>query len=307
MKKDSVGVLVGRFQIPELHDGHCDIIERVQKKHKVVAIGIGESPIRGTRRDPLPYYIREHIIREQYPNVQVFRIDDHESDHIWSQHLDFQIGLIAGSKPAMLYGSRDSFFPHYKGEHPLAELEPLVHVSGSTVRNKIYVKPDWDNLKDFASGVIYSTQHQYPRIFPTVDVACVRDGKGKLVVALGKKHPKDLLRFPGGFVDAVDTSMEDAAYREMKEEIGDIGIAGGIKDVKYIGSYQVNDWRYKDTEDRIVTTFFYVPYMFGALKAGDDLAQVDWHDINVPIKKIHESHRVLMRALRTYLKIEKED
>ena len=57
MKKNTtdVGVIVGRFQVNELHAAHRELIDTVIGNHKKVLIFLGLSPVRVTRHNPLDF------------------------------------------------------------------------------------------------------------------------------------------------------------------------------------------------------------------------------------------------------------
>ena len=43
--QSDVGIIVGRFQVADLHPAHIDLIETVVKAHKRVHILLGVSPL----------------------------------------------------------------------------------------------------------------------------------------------------------------------------------------------------------------------------------------------------------------------
>lgn len=51
----SVGVIVGRFQTPYLHEGHTKLIDEVIKKHTNTVIFIGCNSLDANKRYPLEY------------------------------------------------------------------------------------------------------------------------------------------------------------------------------------------------------------------------------------------------------------
>ncbi len=130
-----VGIVIGRFQVPELHDEHKKLIQRVIDSHPRVFVFLGLSPCKCTYNNPLDFGTRKAMIEGEFPNVEVFYIEDMALDEKWSEELDKQIRRHLGpSQKAVLYGSRDSFLPHYLGKHPTVELVPDVIVSGSEIR-----------------------------------------------------------------------------------------------------------------------------------------------------------------------------
>lgn len=77
-----------------------------------------------------------------------------------------------------------------------------------------------------------------------------------------------------------------------------------IDDIKYIGSTNIEDWRFKQEIDKIKTLFFVVTYVFGRPAANDDIAELQWFDLSlltgdkVPIVPEHLS---LLEMLKKYL------
>jgi bifunctional NMN adenylyltransferase/nudix hydrolase len=122
----------------------------------------------------------------------------------------------------------------------------------------------------------------------------------RIHLLLGKKFKTDeRIRFPGGFVDPTDESLEMAAKREIMEEAPGIATEGPMI---YVGSTLVNDWRYRG-QDRIMTSLFHTEYTWGHTKAGDDLAEVAWHPFDPKTRdKIEPCHQPLYDMLKKYMK-----
>src|SRR3990172_9189558 len=113
-----VGVIIGRFQIHELHEAHRDLINAVRAKHGRVIIFVGLSPLRNTPTNPLDFNTRKRMIQETYPDIEVYYVEDNPSDYIWSKNLDREITKwLKPFQTATLYGSRDSFIPSYTGKY----------------------------------------------------------------------------------------------------------------------------------------------------------------------------------------------
>jgi bifunctional NMN adenylyltransferase/nudix hydrolase len=47
-----------------------------------------------------------------------------------------------------------------------------------------------------------------------------------------------------------------------------------------VGSYLVDDWRYRHEIDKIMTTVFVAYYMFGAIQPDDDIEELRWFPLN---------------------------
>lgn len=92
----SVGVIVARFQVPSLTEGHRALIDYVLARHQEVLVVLGESRTLATPHDPLPYELRAAMVAGEYPTVRVHSIRDNRSDALWSEDLD---RLIAREYP----------------------------------------------------------------------------------------------------------------------------------------------------------------------------------------------------------------
>jgi bifunctional NMN adenylyltransferase/nudix hydrolase len=194
----------------------------------------------------------------------------------------------------MLYGGRDSFINYYSGKCKVEELPPSGEFSASEIRAAI--KEQVTDSIEFRAGVIYAYANTYPKVYPTVDVAVFRNNKEQIL--LGKKENDQKWRLPGGFTDPTDEGFESAAQRELREECGPVAVTK----MEYEGSFRVDDWRYRNEIDKIITTLFSTDFISGEPKASDDIAEVQWF----PLAKLPEmiaggltthTHTVLLEAL----------
>jgi bifunctional NMN adenylyltransferase/nudix hydrolase len=283
-----IGVIVGRFQVHELHEAHRDIIETVMKNHRRVVIFLGVSPALISKHNPLDFVTRKEMILSSYPNLTVLSIPDHPSDKEWSKELDRRIREACPVGSVMLYGSRDCFIKSYFGSFETKELEQKVYVSGTEVRKE--VSREIKASPDFRAGVIFAAYNQYAKVYPTVDVAVFNDGK----LLLAKKPSVDNYRFIGGFADPTDNSFEEAAKREVMEESNiEIG------DIEYVGSHRVDDWRYRSEEDKIMTTLFMAKYVHGRINPQDDISELRWFEWDEVSEDIFVSeHKPLFNLLK---------
>lgn len=296
-KEADVGVIVARFQVARLTAAHMDLISTVVKWHKRTIILLGNSPVPNTRRNPLSFEAREKMVRAEFPDVMILPIHDRSSDQAWSAAVDVNLrGVLQHHETAVIYGSRDSFIEHYSGTFPTQKLEPTPALSGSTAREALRVGAL--QSEDFRAGIIHGAFMRFPTVYPTVDMAVVDHDMRR--VALIKKSVGDVTwRFPGGFVDPKDRDFPAAALREAREEVG----LGECEVPEYIGSFSVNDWRYRGEMDCIKTTFFLIRQLWGTLKAGDDAAVVEWHDIDhISVDSMCPSHQMLLTSLKEFVK-----
>lgn len=292
-----IGVIIGRFQIHELHDGQKELIDSVIKRHDKVIIFLGVAPTLSTKRNPLDFRSRKVMIESTYDKEMVILpLYDRKSDEYWSKLLDEKIKEVEPVGSVVLYGSRDSFIPHYMGKHDTIELVPKSFVSASEVR--IEVSKRVERTKEFRAGVIYGAYNNFATVHPVIDVAIMNEDDTE--VLLGRKKTEKRFRFIGGFVDVTDISLEQTVKREAKEETGlEIG------NVEYITSTRVEDWRYRsDPERSVLTTFFKAKKIFGAAKGNDDIEEVKWFKVfDLKEKELVTEHDRLLTALKNKLNI----
>tara|TARA_R100000951_G_scaffold115245_2_gene122706 strand:- start:2331 stop:3230 length:900 start_codon:yes stop_codon:yes gene_type:complete len=289
-----IGVIVGRFHTPTLHDGHLQLIQSVIDKHPNVAIVLGLSPLVGTKRNPLDYVARRQMIVDAFPDVEILYAKDMPCDKVWSKKLDDTISTIKlPNQKVLLYGSRDSFIPFYHGKFKVVELDSEIIYSATEERNKIGKKVKNDPA--FRQGVIWATQTKYPATITTVDVAIIDWQKHRALMA--RKENETKYRFVGGYAEPGDDTFEQTAKREVSEETG-----LEVTDIKYIGSAKVDDWRYRGEVDKIKTLLFIADYFFGAPRAQDDIVEVRWFDWDELTNKIIvDEHKPLLKLLNKEL------
>src|SRR5438270_10564891 len=122
-EKPSFGVIVGRFQVHELHEGHMELFRVVRGLHNRVVVFLGVGRTGPTKHNPLDYEVRKRTIQVKFPDITVLPIPDKRSDIVWSKELDLRIEDVVNFGSVTLYGSRNSFRESYSGKHPVVELE----------------------------------------------------------------------------------------------------------------------------------------------------------------------------------------
>lgn len=279
----TVGVVVGRFQVPSLHNGHFHLLNKVVSENDELLVFLGTVDANPTPEDPLPWEVRAAMIKQAYPKAHCFPLLDCPSDVLWSAHLDSTISTLFWKHKITLYGSRDSFIPHYSGSFPVVEVEPIESFSGTEVRLASFEFPI---NEDFRRGLIFAQTNRYPISYQTVDVGIVKKNQ----ILLGSKYSDNgRYRFVGGFVDAKDVALEAAAKREALEECGNIEISTP----RYLTSIRVHDHRYRKSVDQVMTALFVADYIYGKPTAKDDIVDLQWFDSNVVMDVIVDNHRVL--------------
>jgi bifunctional NMN adenylyltransferase/nudix hydrolase len=213
---------------------------------------------------------------------------------MWSLCLDNLLHSTFPKEQFVLYGGRKSFIEYYHGKLTTQEFPELGQHSASEIRAQ-----EADKVLssiDFRLGINYAFHNTYTKVYPTVDVALFRNNRSELL--LGKKPNAHGWRLPGGFVDVSDESYEHAAYRELKEECG--SLETGI--IQYIGSARIDDWRYRQEDDKILTMLFATDLIYGNASPSDDLEQVRWfstHNLERMMKdqQIVKEHHPLVELL----------
>lgn len=273
-----IGVVVGRFQVDDLHEGHIKLLDTANEENDHLVVFIGTCVPKLLPRNPLSFAVRYAMIAERYPYAAIFEIRDNRSDKIWSRKLDSEIKTFlvlndpGRAKECTLYHSRDSFKERYSGSYPTKEVEETPLSSGTELRRRI-------NAGEFAidasyrRGWIAAANHRYDSVWSCVDIA-VFNHKTKCLL-LARKPGEEGWRFPGGFVDKTDFSFKFAAQRELKEETG---LSISVDNMEVIDSFRIDDWRYRGSDkDTVMTTLFWADYDFHQQPvATDDIVEVRW-------------------------------
>lgn len=274
-KEYSIGAVVGRFQVHELHDAHRYIIDQVVNNHKKSIIFLGVPKVVGTKKNPLDFDTRKKMIQASYPDSVILALPDFGDDIKWTSELDKRIREVYAIGEVVLYGGRDSFIPYYKkgkGQFDCKELDQYTFVSGTEVRK--LVSETVKNSSDFRAGVIYNAYNQYPKVHPCVDVAIVNDDN---MLLLAKRPYENGWRFIGGFAHPSDSSYEFTAKRKIAQDAG-----GNLEtsEFTYVNSSMIPDWRYRGEEDKIISVLYKTKYTGGSIEPSDDVSELKWWDIH---------------------------
>lgn len=330
--KEKDAIIVGRFQIHdiELHLGYRELLKYAFQNYKNVILIIGDSYRKNTFENPLSAQMRDELLIQYCSNNDYWgnsnhtitlRIEDEKSNFVWSNKLDTIIESCSYSKKFDILVGRNSFAPFYEGKYKnnIKELTfDIDGISSTVIRSQVDYTPKESYTVDqgsinIAKGAIWASRQPFPRVDFTVDIALINEVKPlEYQLLLGKKPNENGWRFPGGFVDPTDSTLEIAARRELLEEtnikFNDIPL--------YISSVNVKDWRYRNSRDSSMTTFFLFllkhdnparSFILKDQKASDDLSDIKWwslslyKDPTILREIIEPEHQVLYDILTDHI------
>lgn len=296
MKKD-LAVIIGRFQVPELSEQHIEIFETLFKNHDGVMAVVCLSSVQTTKNNPLDYASRQQMLKEAFPNLVIRYIKDIRDDLTWGHNLEAIVSSVADGKyeDVTLYGSKHNFIDHYiSREYDTKEIDQIIFTNPDNMLKSISTRKD--KGKDFREGCFFAAHNQYDNPITTVDVAIIRKTEDSYQLLLGRKEHETEYRFIGGFTECDSESFEDDAVREVKEECGDIEIS----EPQYIGSYKIDDWRYRNETRSIKTLFYMCRFISGNPIPSDDIFELKWFDIlEITMDTLVQEHRKMFDTLLT--------
>lgn len=203
---DSLGVIIGRFQVTRPHAGHRELMEHVAARHATVMVILGDTRGLPSMKNPMPSSVREPMIRREWPDVLIRTVYDHPSDEAWSADVDQRIG----TEPATIYGSRDSFLPHYRGRHPTCYVDTAPSREGGAAHLVNFLGTD-----TMAALTVAHDYYDEPMAGFSIPAA-----EHSTITSWGKEREADAYRnmleqFPAGLVAVVSDSYD--IYRACRE------------------------------------------------------------------------------------------
>lgn len=307
------GIVVGRFQIDQLHKGHEAVIKQALDECEVVIVFIGCLTLGATARNPLNYEARRQMIRARFSYVEpdrlyVIRLDDTTGgDKLWLDTIlngvERRVGTLNNLRG---YGSRDSSFlcvlndkDINQGRVTVKVVPEVAYVSATVVREEICKNTPYYST-DMRRGIIHAKGNGYPAVYPVID--CLIYNPHSKSFLLGRRNHEDKYRIIGGFFEAKDTDLITCVQREVHEETG-LGIYKD--DIHYIGSVIVDDPRLRGEAEKILTNL-HVGVLSNSVqtaKGADDIFEVKWFNESVEelAKLVVPAHAALLGRFKTQI------
>ena len=295
-----IGVIYAPFQSASLLDVHKEVIDAALKHHDTVVVALPVRRITPAKNSPLDFRTRQEMIRQTYPTVLVVPVVDEKYPVNKVRAIENGVRSIFSEMRGVEIYVDHTTEAMYKehGKWPVRETFNFLDREEAS-RKATRAFPNWNELYNnpkghyetienlgcqmFRHGIIYALMNQFPISWSTVDICIKRVIGGKTFILLGKKPGEHGWRFPGGFKDRADMCYEIAVHREAGEEVLKEGVdpVKSLTTPKYIGSRNINDWRYMKEIDGITTLFYQVIFIGNDedIKAGDDLADTKWFEL----------------------------
>lgn len=222
-----VGVLIGRFQLPEPHEGHRFLINSILDNCDRLIILIGSSNRARSVRNPWTFRERAEAMQRIFPDVEVQPLNDYlYNDSQWMADVSATIeNSVDNTDEVILFGhAKDGndyldWFPQYKFQNVPSDIE----ISGTEIRNTLF---DTKHMPDsvradaayYAKELVKFRDYPYPG---SLNVNCgdaILECNGHIALIRRKRAPgAGTWALPGGHKHDNET-FQDCALRELEEE-----------------------------------------------------------------------------------------
>ena len=298
----NLGIVIARFQTPELTEAHQRLIAQVATRSLRVVVMLGVTR-KLSKKDPLEYILRRWMVEdfwaEHYPgrSGDLFIIPDHNcpTDEEWARRIDEHVdALLVARGTVTVFCGPDGAGRAYQsagGRHTVEIVDS--HGTHATVVRASVVP---ERTASFRRGVIYSAERRSTSVFPVIDVVIWRKagqvpGSSALVLLGRKNEDGERFRLVGGFVDPTDENLESAVLREAREET-----KLDVHNITYAGSMVVDDWRYRDAPETLMSAVFNAETSgVDEPVADDDLDEVRWCLPSEALELINPMHLPLLK------------
>ena len=295
ISEKTIGVLM-TLQTPVIDDMYKSLVFNVQRDNPTAELDliVYTPAVVGSKNTPFEYKTVEWMAACAFDGAfkivrQIKDCNDHER---WCATLDELIpenGIIYEFDNVILSAHEYSKFG--KRETRILNTGLMKHEAELREKNDSETQ-----TVDFRRGMMHSSSIQYDSVFPTVDCVIFSDDTlSKIYMA--KKPDEKKWRFIGGFADPNDTSYSCTARREAKEETGLDCVC-----FDWIGSARIDDWRYRNERNKIITNIFAMKVVGGELKAQDDIKEVKLFSIDeLTFDSIQPEHQIIFEKVKHYI------
>jgi bifunctional NMN adenylyltransferase/nudix hydrolase len=255
----TVGGIIGRFQVPQLHAAHKELIETVLSKHKRVILCLGISHMPCIGNTPLNFEIRKQMILKDFPDITVIPLPDYPEDAAWSRNVDYTLFNLLSSTKIILYGGRDSFIPKYSGIFKTCELKlnSSNELSGKQSRTNIPIR----DMVAFREGICWAVNQQLPIIYPVL-YAIILNEENKILMI--KPYINTKYNIPSFFT--VEEQFITLSYEQMLNDNIQCTFDLEISATIYIGSTRINQYKYGNEEVSNMSLLFICKKIFGNIQ-----------------------------------------
>ena len=291
---DSVGVVVGRFQIDNLHPGHINLLNRVTNLHgrnTIVFVGRGSDP----QKYQLDFETVKRMILSRFPAVTVASIYDRNNSELWSRDLDELIESFFPNKRAVLYGGRDSFLEEYKGRFEKVTISAFGSFSSTDRRSEIVRAGSQDDAL-FRRGVIYGVASLPASMIPYFLLAVTRNGSSEVVLV--RETSSHNWGLPAERLDPEKDTDDRAALRRIL--IGRVAVDVSIEDPLYITSAVWRLREYRKSRNSAFATLFAAGLKQGEFCGIRESECCRWFPVDDIERVIDDSQRHFARVLRDW-------
>lgn len=304
-------VAVGRFQVPEPHEGHINFIREGFKysgakdwnENMLIVLGVNDGPL--DERNPFPFEVRQQVIANIFgidPSRVIKQVDT-GCNIDWSNRLDEQIERFREGRDVVLIGSRDSIISNrsYEGRFYRHIIEETPGLSGTAVRARLSDEKEImrrliedSSAREIWAGCIATRK---PYSHTNVSVAPYAPD-GQSILLEQNENDKGLWRFIGDFYDPnVHESFETSAAFWIHRKTG---LLMEEEHLEYLGSQMIPDWRYMHTMDQVTMMLYAAPFAGGIPEATKPGQTLRFHHIASIVHRMVPEHENIARKLANH-------
>jgi len=301
----TLGVLIGRFQVPEMHEGHRYIIHRMLEQCDEVLVLFGSANRARSVKNPYTYQERKKSAMQYFPEIHTAPLNDYlYNDSQWMADVAATIEAVRSqisydfedSVKVLLYGHHKdgndylNWFPQYE----YVNINSDIDISGTEVRNSImHMLPETvqADMQYFAKERETFRSYPYPEALNICCGDAVVECLGHILLIKRKSTPgAGNWALPGGHKNTNETFLQ-CAVRELYEEtnlrVPEPVLLGSIKSTRLFDNPKRSSGIPKLT---LAVHMVVKPNPDGSLpraNGSDDAAETRWVPIADVLNKYH--------------------